>query len=94
MSLKINPFYNKSLSGAEYERDPDEHFFNEINTQNFECSYLFPNEIESFHSKKENSETISGSLHGKFQPGARLKFCSDYMENFKLSVKIFSPHLL
>ena len=27
--------------------------------QNFECSYLFPNEIESFLSEKENSETIN-----------------------------------
>ena len=34
-------------------------FFNEFNTQNFECSYLFPNEIESFLSEKENSETIN-----------------------------------
>ena len=41
-------------------RDPDENFFNEFNTQNFECSYLFPNEIESFLSEKENSETING----------------------------------
>ena len=40
-------------------RDPDENFFNEFNTQNFECSYLFPNEIESFLSEKENSETIN-----------------------------------
>ena len=94
MPLKINPFYNKSLSGAEDERDTDEHFFNEVNTQNFECSYLFPNEIESFPSEKENSETIRGSLHGRFQPGARLKFCSDYMENFRVGVKIFSPLLL
>ena len=41
------------------ERDPDENFFNEVNTQNFECSYLFPNEIESFLSEKGNSETIN-----------------------------------
>ena len=34
-------------------------FFNEVNTQNFECSYLFPNEIENFLCEKENSETIN-----------------------------------
>ena len=44
---------------AEDERDPDESFFNEVNTQNFECSYLFPNEIESFLSERENSEAIN-----------------------------------
>ena len=33
-------------------------FFNKLNKQNFECSYLFPNEIESFLSEKENSKTI------------------------------------
>ena len=43
----------------EGERDPDENFFNEVNTQNFECFYLFSNEIESFLSEKENSETIN-----------------------------------
>ena len=44
-------------------RDPDENFFNEINTQNFEYFYLFPNEIESFLSEKENYETNSSNLH-------------------------------
>ena len=58
-NLHFNPFYNESFSDAEDERDPDENFFNEVNTQNFECSYLFPNEIESFLSEKENSETIN-----------------------------------
>ena len=53
-SLHINPFHNESFSDAEDETDPDESFFNELNTQNFECSYLFPNEIESFLSEKEN----------------------------------------
>ena len=33
-------------------RDPDKNFFNELNTQNFECSYLFPDEIKSFLSEK------------------------------------------
>ena len=55
----FSPFYNESFSDAEGERDPDENFFSEFNTQNFECSYLFPNEIESFLSEKENSETIN-----------------------------------
>ena len=43
----------------EDERDPNENFFNELNTQNFECSHLFPKEIESFLSKKGNPETIN-----------------------------------
>ena len=58
-NLHFNPFYNERFSDAEDERDLDENFFNEVNTQNFECSYLFPNEIESFLSEKENSETIN-----------------------------------
>ena len=58
-NLHFNPFYNERFSDAEDERDPDEYFFNEVNTQNFECSYLFPNEIESFLSEKKNSETIN-----------------------------------
>ena len=57
--LHFNPFPNESFSNTEDERDPDENFFNELNTQKFECSYLFPNEIESFLSEKENSETIN-----------------------------------
>ena len=40
-------------------RDPDENFFNEVNTQNFECSYLFPSENESFLSEKKKSETVN-----------------------------------
>ena len=47
-NLYINPFYNESFSDAEDERDADRNFFNEVNTQNFECSDLFPNEIENF----------------------------------------------
>ena len=58
-NLNFNPFHNENFSNKEDERDPDESFFNEINTQNFERSYLFPNEIESFPSEKENSETIN-----------------------------------
>ena len=42
-SFHFNPFHNESFSDTEDERDPDENFFNELNTQNFECSYLFPN---------------------------------------------------
>ena len=53
----FNSFYNESFS--EDERDPDGNFFNEVNTHNFECSYLFPSETESFRSEKENSETIN-----------------------------------
>ena len=51
--------YNERFSDAKDERDPDENFLNEVNTQNFECSYLVPNEIESFLSEKKNSETIN-----------------------------------
>ena len=46
-------------------RDPDENLCNEVNTQNFECSYLFPNEIEIFFSEKENSETINVGVRRK-----------------------------
>ena len=55
----IGIFHNESFSNTEDGRDPDENFFNELNTQNFECCYLFPNEIERFLSEKENSETIN-----------------------------------
>ena len=58
-NLHFNTFYNESFSGAEDERDQYENFSNEVITQNFECSYLFPNETESFLSEKENSETIN-----------------------------------
>ena len=47
-NLRFNLFYNKSFSDTEDERDADENFFTELNAQKFECSYLFPNEIESF----------------------------------------------
>ena len=57
-NLHFNSFYNERFSDTEAERDPDENFFNEVNSWNFECSYLFPNEIESLLSEKENSETI------------------------------------
>ena len=58
-NLLFNPFYNERFSDAENEREPDENLFNEVNTQNFECSYLFPNEIKSFLSEKKNSETVN-----------------------------------
>ena len=58
-NLHFNLFFNESFSDAKDERDPDVIFFTEVNTQNFECCYLFPNEIESFFSEKENSETIN-----------------------------------
>ena len=59
-NLHFNPFYNETFSDKEDQRDPDnENFFNEVSTQNFQCSYLLPNETESFLSKKENSETIN-----------------------------------
>ena len=58
-NLHFNPFYNEGFSDAEDERASDENFFNEVNTWNFERSYLFPNDIESFLSEKENSDTIN-----------------------------------
>ena len=58
-NLHFNPFYNESFSDTQDERDPDENFFNEVNTHNFECSYLLPNEIESFLYEKKSSETIN-----------------------------------
>ena len=58
-NLHFNPFYNESFSDAEDERDSDKKDFDEVNTQIFECSYLFPNEIKSFLFEKENSETIN-----------------------------------
>ena len=58
-NLHLNFFYNERFSDTEGERDPDENFFNVVNTQNFECFYLFPNELKSFIFEKENSETIN-----------------------------------
>ena len=51
-NLHFNPFHNESFSDTEDERDPDAKFFAELNTQNFKCSDLFLNEIESFLSGK------------------------------------------
>ena len=31
-NLHFSPFYNERFSDAEDERDPDENFFNEVNT--------------------------------------------------------------
>ena len=61
-NLHFNSFYNESFCDTKEKRDPYENLFNEVNTQNFECSYLFINEIKSFLSVKENSETIN-SIH-------------------------------
>ena len=58
-NLHFKPFYNKRFSDAKDERDPHENFFNEVNTQNLECSYLFADEIESFLFEKENFETVN-----------------------------------
>ena len=55
-NLHFNPFHNESFSDTD-EGDPGENSFNELNTQNFECSYLISNEIESFLSERKNSET-------------------------------------
>ena len=43
-NLHFKLFHNKSFSDTEDEKDPDENFFNELSTQNFECSYFFSSE--------------------------------------------------
>ena len=58
-NLHFNHFYSRSFSDAKDERDPDENFFDEVNTQNLEFSYFFLNKIKSFLSVKDNSETIN-----------------------------------
>ena len=50
-NLHSSPFYNESFSDAEGKKDPDENFFDEANTQNFECAYLFPKRIDIFLSE-------------------------------------------
>ena len=57
-NLRFNPIYNEEIFLAD-ERNQDENFFDEVNTQNFECSYLFQNEIEVFLSENENSKTVN-----------------------------------
>ena len=73
-SLHFNPFHNESFSDTGDGRDPDKNFFNELNTQNFECSYLFPNEIESCLSEKENPETLN-AIH------VNIRSLSKYFDN-------------
>ena len=51
-NLHSSPSYNEIFSDAEDKKDPDENFFNEVNTQNFECAYLFSKRIEIFLSEK------------------------------------------
>ena len=45
-NLHFDSFYKKFFSDAE----------DEVNTQNFECSYLYPNQIESFLSEKKTEK--------------------------------------
>ena len=61
-NLHFNPLHNESFSNTEDERDPDENFFNELNTQSFECSYLFPNEIKVFFLKKKMLKLLMQSM--------------------------------
>ena len=58
-NLYFNPIHNVRFSDTEDKTEPDGNLFNELNTQNFECSYPFPNEIESFLSERKNSEDIN-----------------------------------
>ena len=51
-NLHSSPSYNEIFSDAEDKKDPDENFFKEVNTQNFECAYLFSKRIEIFLSEK------------------------------------------
>ena len=57
-NLRFNSIYNEEIFLAD-ERNQDENFFDEVNTQNFECSYLFQNEIKVFLSENENSKTVN-----------------------------------
>ena len=56
--LHFNSFCYESFSNTEDERDPGEFFFNEANTQNFECFDLFLNEIGSFLYGKKILELL------------------------------------
>ena len=90
-SLHFNNFYNERFSDAEDQRDPDENFFNEVNTQNFECSYLFPNETESFLSEKNLSAFLQNKIIEKSVSEKKMSYvtgdfsmnCLKYHENAK-----------
>ena len=43
----------------EKRRDLDDNLFYEFSTQNFECSYIFPNVIENILSDTRNSATFN-----------------------------------
>ena len=87
-SLNFNPFPNEGFSDTEDERDPYENFFNELNTQNFECSYIFPNEIEGFLSEKENFETIN-AIHVNIRSSPKnFDNLLDILRNSKYSFNI------
>ena len=63
----------------------------------FEADFLFHSSRLCFFTRSRwillQNVTLRGSLHRRFQPGAELKFCSDYMEKFSPGLKIFSPVL-
>ena len=61
-SLHFNSFHNDSFSDIEDARDPYESFFNKLNTQNFECSYLFPNELKVFFLRKKILKLLIQSM--------------------------------
>ena len=44
-NLHFNSVYKESFSDTDDERDLDENSFDEVNTKNFECSYLLLTEI-------------------------------------------------
>ena len=61
-NLHFNPFYNESFSDTEDERDPDENFFNELNAENFECSYLFQIKLKVFFLRKKILKLLMQSM--------------------------------
>ena len=67
-NLQFHSFYNESFSDTEGERDPDENFFHEVITENFEHSYLFPNEIESFLSAAIHAVHVNKPEYGFSMP--------------------------
>ena len=61
-NLYFNSFYNEHFSDTEDERDPDENFFNVVNTQNFECFYLLPNELKVLSLRKKILKLLMQSI--------------------------------
>ena len=61
-NLHSSPFYNEIFSDAEDKKDPDENFFDEVNTQNFECAYLFPLRLRVFFLRSKILKLLMQSM--------------------------------